>query len=716
MSQRTRPPHRTIQQDPCRPRLLRLEPLEDRRLMTAARAADAANQFAYDVYEHMQNESGNLFFSPLSVATALTMAYAGAAGQTASEMADVLHAGTEPGIHASYRDLLDVFSTQTDPLVGFDLSVANAMWPQLGSSLKSHFVDIVEDLYGGNVQGLDFSNPELAEDIINQWVEEQTQGKIEDLVDGLDINTFMVLTNTVYFKGLWEQPFDPQHTGVGTFYLNEEESIDVPMMYTQVNVARTTIDGHHLLEMPFAGGSSSMIFIRPPGWSTAAIPSSVLEGINPWLNNPHDISDSDDFLLPKFEITVDTDFNDLLKDLGMPTAFSGGADFSEMTDTSVFIDKVFHKATVKVNEQGTEAAAATEVEFATCFAVGTPVMTPEGEKRIEELQAGDYVLARDEHNLEGPVEPRMIERVLHGEASIVELQVGGQTIRTTAPHPFFVRGRGWTPAGEIKVEDRLSTNHGDWIEVEKVLHTDKSEAVYNLRVAEYRTYFVGSREWKFGVWVHNVYGTYDLDRPFHFLIRDNETSTITFMGRITNPTQSSNEVIPVVAQAPTNADFDGDGDIDGRDFLAWQRGYGTTPNAVRADGDSNSDGHVDADDLYVWQASYGEGVNEPLAAVVDSEQPSTNNESPDHLLVDAAMAWASLGRDVVEVESLSVASDIVFDVEFKEDPTADHLMTGTRFQEVDSLGIPAKSDAESSSGDEFWLADELLERVFGEAI
>lgn len=608
------------------PRCLRIEPLEDRRLLSANRAAEAINQFAYDIYEHMQNSEGNLFYSPLSMATALTMAYAGAAGQTATEMANVLHVGTEPGIHSAYGELISWLASQTDLEEGFEISVANAMWPQIGSSLMSDFVEIVTNDYDGVAQEVDYSNPSLAEDIINDWVSDQTRGKIEDLVKNLDATTVMVLTNAVYFKGLWEHQFDPQRSGSGYFHLNEDEGISTPMMHTQADVMRTSIGGFKILDMPFQGGSSSMVFIVPTEWGSELTPD-VLEGINDWFAGPRWVSWDDTISIPKFEITVSTDLNGLLKELGMPTAFSGGADFSEMIPGGgVFIDSVLHKATLTLNEQGTEAAAATSIEFALCFAAGTPVMTPDGEKRIEELEAGDYVLARDEHNLEGPVEPRMVERLLHGEANIVEIQVGGQVIRTTSPHPFFVRGRGWTPAGEVKVEDRLSTNHGDWIEVEKVLHTENSEAVYNLRVAEHRTYFIGSRAWKFGVWVHNDYDYFEVDRPFHFLIRDNTTSAITFMGRINDPTQSENEVKPSAFLAtPTTGDFDGDGDVDGRDFLLWQRGYGTTAGAAQSDGDSNADGDVDAGDLATWQDSYGQTTNSPLATVMADDVPKDDD-------------------------------------------------------------------------------------------
>jgi len=591
--------------DPLRPRLLRIESLEDRRLLSA-RAAEAVNLFSLDVYEHLQREEGNLFFSPLSIATALAMTSVGAAGQTATEMEQVLHLGTEPGINSSFDALFTSFLTQTINVPGFELLVANAIWPDDSIALNDEFVSTIETDYRGHAQNLDFSDPDQAKDIINSWVENHTLGNIPNLIDQLGPATVMVLTNSVYFKGLWEQPFDPRHSGSDDFHLNDTESRIVPTMFNQPTAFRTWLDGFQVLDLPFADGSASMVFILPTEQNGANyVSSELLTEIGDWADGPRS-TEHLEVRLPKFEITVDTSLNNLLMGLGMPTAFNPGeANFSSMTDTPLFIDKVFHKATIELNEQGTEAAAATEVELAICFAAGTPVLTPEGEKPIEQLKAGDYVLARDEYNVEGTAEPKIVERTLHGQAQILELHVSGHVIRTTAPHPFFVQGRGWTPAGELRAADRLSTNFRDWVEVHKVIATNDEEPVYNLRVADHRTFFIGSQSWGFAVWAHNFYGSgFYADHPFHFLIRDNETSAIAFMGRIEDPLQSVNDLDPTVNQI--SADFDGDREISGTDFLAWQRGYGKTAGAEHFDGDSDDDGDVDATDLAHWEATYGQ--------------------------------------------------------------------------------------------------------------
>ena len=140
-----------------------------------------------------------------------------------------------------------------------------------------------------------------------------------------------------------------------------------------------------------------------------------------------------------------------------------------------------------------------------CFSGDTPLLTPDGSRRIDELQVGDLVLARDEHDLFGVVAPRAVEEVFVRFGRIMHLHVGGQVIRTTAEHPFYAEGRGWTPAGELLVGERLATHAGGWVAVEDLLDTGEHEHLYNLRVAEWHTYFVGAMEWGWSLWAHNSY-------------------------------------------------------------------------------------------------------------------------------------------------------------------------------------------------------------------
>ncbi len=686
-------------------RPLRIERLEDRRML-AARAADAVNAFAADVYEHLQHEDGNLFYSPISVASALAMTYAGAGGQTAAEMEQVLHLGSEPGIHDSFLNLFTSLYTEAATVEGLDFEIANAMWPAIGLPVETDFVNTIATHYDGHAQNLDYSNPQQAEDTINDWVEDKTHGRIQDLVTDLSPATAMVLTNSVFFNGLWQQPFDPRRSFSGTFQLGDGETVHAPMMLTQPTTNFTNLHGFEILELPFQGGSASMILMLPPQGTTNAFTAGLLSEIDVWLENA--VPESNDFIdviLPKFETEVSTGFNQLLEGLGMPTAFiSGAADFSGMTESPVWIDKVFHKAFLNVNEQGTEAAAATEVEFVICFAAGTPVLTPDGEKPIEKLQQGDIVLARDEHNVEGELQPKVIEKTLNGHADLLELFVDGKVIRVTNAHPFFVMGQGWTSASELKPKDRLSTNMHDWAEVEKVVATGTAEPVYNLRVADHRTYFVGSEDWGFAVWAHNDYGDeFIANRPFHFLIRDNTTSTTLFMGRIDDPTQLSNDIAPTVQE--TNGDFDDDGDVDGADFLDWQRGYGT----------DYSQNH-----LYSWQSSFGETETPPLAAfagdsqIVAREQEPTQQDYASDELLDAALAleWLDVANEtaknrVLEENSIREASTTLSQASNR--PL--HAPSKTKPNDAHA----DRSEQSETAADPL-LADNLIERVFGSSL
>lgn len=632
-------------------RLLRVEPLEDRCLL-AARAAEAVNHFALDVYEYLQHEQGNLFFSPLSVSAGLAMTYAGAAGRTATQMEQVMHLGIEPGIHDSFDALLSAFDLLSSTIEDYEVSLANAIWPQLGLPLRSSFVNTIETDYRGHVQGVDFANSDQAEAIINAWVDAQTQGRIQDLVDGLGPDTAMVLTNAIYFKALWDKPFLPPDrsaafSGRSTFVRAPGDVIQAPMMYAQPHTPRTHIAGFDVVDLPLADGTASMIVILPlqkngPNF----LSTELLTSIDAWLDSPRQPDPEGlEVVLPKFQTTVDTSFNELLIGLGMPDAFSiATANFSSMTDTPVFIDKVFHKAFVEVTEQGTEAAAATQIELALCFAAGTPVLTPNGERPIELLKAGDFVLARDEHDVEGDLQPKVVEETRCGEANVLELHLGGRIIRTTELHPFFVKGQGWTPAGKLQWKDRLSTDQGDWVEVDKVVDTGSPLAVYNLRVADHHTYFIGSKTWGFAVWTHNFYGGgFYADHPFHFLIRDNATATILFMGRIEDPTQLGNSLNPNVRPNYAHlGDFNHDGEVDHVDYGVWQAAFGHIGSALPANG--NHDSAVDSADYVIWRNNLGRSVAAPSSTSSfpgGSSLTDLGSAEPKESIVHASAATAA---------------------------------------------------------------------------
>jgi serpin B len=511
--------------------------------LSATRAVQAVNDFGMDLYEQLQQEEGNLFFSPLSVATALTMQYAGAAGETAAEMEEVLHLGSEPGIHESFAALLTSLGDAASLADGFELELANAIWPQIGFPIRDEFINTIETNYRGAAQSLDYSDLEQARQTINAWVEDKTHGKIEELFKRLDPATVIVLTNAIYFQADWTTAFDPAMTNTqrDKFFRANGEPVETPMMYTQMQLPEYTwLDGFQIVEMPLAGGRTSMVFALsdPNAGTPNVINAELLVQINDWLETPRELR-STHVVLPKFNTSVATQLEGLLADMGLPLA----GDFSNMTPADLFISQVRHKAFIEMDEQGTEAAAGTGVDDAACFAAGTLVLTPDGETPIEQLKAGNYVLSRDEHDIAGKIEPKRIEAAFQRQAAIFLLHIGGSIIRTTREHPFFVKGQGWTAAEELRAGALLATSPGGWAELEKVSASSEQAPVYNFRVADHHTYFVGGKSLAPAVWAHN-WCTPNLvaDHPFHFFIRDNTTTAILFVGRIDDPTQSENEI------------------------------------------------------------------------------------------------------------------------------------------------------------------------------
>jgi len=349
------------------------EDMGDYPLEELAELAAGNNAFALDLYQQLASGKGNLFYSPYSISSALAMTYAGAEGNTAEEMAEVFHfLDDEDKLHSGFNALdqyleglaeLDIPEDQGDP---FQLNIANSIWGQKEYHFEEDFLDTLAVNYGAGLRLLDYIQaPEESRQTINQWVSDETKEKIQDLIPegAIKTDTRLVLSNAIYFKATWMEPFDENLTEDGLFYGLEGEEIDVPMMSTGLdgNYAYYQGDGFQAVALPYLGGQVSMLVLIPDqgafkefeeGFSTELLDEIISE----MAYSPVELR------FPKFEFESEISLAQTLAAMGMPEAFSGAADFSGMTgDKDLFISDVFHKAYVGVDEEGTEAAAATAV-------------------------------------------------------------------------------------------------------------------------------------------------------------------------------------------------------------------------------------------------------------------------------------------------------------------------------------------------------------------
>jgi serpin B len=327
-------------------------------------AAGDANAFALDLYARIAGgESGNAFFSPTSITTALALAYAGARGSTAEQMAKTLHFSLEgQALHRAQGDLARTIAGERP---GLKITIANAIWGQQGYPFEQAYLQLGRDYYGAPLKPVDFRQAaEQARATINDWVEKETQGKIDELIQpgSLDAMTRLVLTNAIYFKGVWSHEFDPENTEQAPFHLAGGGSVPVEMMQARDGSFRYyETDGLQLLELPYGEGQASMVVLLPAeGRSLAWLESELsLERLEGWLEDMR-TADIDLLALPRFKLTCRYGLSQALSAMGMRSAFAPGADFSGIAEVEqLYISDVVHEATVEVNEEGTEAAAAT---------------------------------------------------------------------------------------------------------------------------------------------------------------------------------------------------------------------------------------------------------------------------------------------------------------------------------------------------------------------
>jgi serpin B len=324
------------------------------------------NKFALELYGKLESQQGNLFLSPYSISTALAMTSAGARGQTEKQMAETLCFApmkTEQ-FHKTFGEIIGQLNASGEK-GRYALVVANALWGQKDYKFLPEFLTLVRENYGGDLRQVDFAaQTETARKTINAWVENKTKDKIKELIkpEMLDPMTRLVLTNAIYFKGKWASQFKPEQTQDAPFTLLDGQNINAPMMHQTGKFGYMETDILQALEMPYVNDDLSMVVLLPKKADgiKELEKELVSDNLAGWLGKIHKCEVQ--IFFPRFKMTSAFELARVLGAMGMPDAFSGKADFSGMTgNKDLFISAVVHKAYVDVNEEGTEAAAATGV-------------------------------------------------------------------------------------------------------------------------------------------------------------------------------------------------------------------------------------------------------------------------------------------------------------------------------------------------------------------
>ena len=334
------------------------------------RTLAAGNQaFAADLHAQLRSRSGNFAYSPASISMALAMTYAGARGTTADQMRRTMHFDVLPDadLHAGFATLL---STWNDPAEqDYELRVANRLFGDATMTYHAPFLAVTRDTYGAPLEEVDFIGAfEPARAHINAWVAGQTRDRIRNLLPpgSLDSDTRLVLTNAVYFKGRWESRFETRATRDATFVLADGREVQVPTMHQTATFDHAAVDGVQVLQMPYVGGDLAMVVIVPDGDLASVERRLDSAAIDRWIATLQ--RTEVDVALPRFRIDPPEPIamRPTFEAMGMTEPFLTRADLGGISDLRpLFISNVFHKAFVEVNEEGTEAAAATAVVVAT---------------------------------------------------------------------------------------------------------------------------------------------------------------------------------------------------------------------------------------------------------------------------------------------------------------------------------------------------------------
>lgn len=350
---------------------------------------DGNNEFAFDLYMAIHRQNGNIFMSPYSIYSGFAMQYAGARGETESEIASTMHYTLEQDrLHNAFNALdikLDGFKEiaytgydfDTKEYVtyyyGYTLEISNSLWGQTGYPFLSDFINTIGENYEAGLNSVDFQNsPEDACYTINNRVKEQTNGIIENLLSPaqIDVLTKLVLVNSIYFKASWDDTFLPEMTQKKNFYFLDGRTVQTDMMYQESHFLYIDGSGFKAIELFYERRLLSMIVLVPDKGNFTGFETSMDETVIQNIISELHLEEDDSYtnakyvqlIMPKFEFSSEVDLKDALQDMGMTGSFGGSADFSGIDGSrELYIGAAKHKSYVKIDEEGTEAAAATYI-------------------------------------------------------------------------------------------------------------------------------------------------------------------------------------------------------------------------------------------------------------------------------------------------------------------------------------------------------------------
>lgn len=343
-----------------------LTPKEIKLTAEAPAVIASNNQFGIDLFKKVATfDETNLMLSPLSASAALTMVLNGCHGDTYTQLKDALKYPQEleiGDINEAYKSLVKQL-LEADPQV--TIAIANAIFYRHGFDIKQAFLNTMENDFGAHIEGLDF-NSSSALNTINGWASDNTNGKIPKVLDEISANAVMFLMNALYFKGNWSYQFDKDKTTEMPFYLDNGSSVNASTMVGQPMAKKYFSNDFSAIELPYGRTNYNMVIIVPQGTLTNFYSSFTIDNWNQITASLDGQTEGIEVkvYMPKFKFSYEKILNDQLQSMGMVDAFIPFvANFSGITDQSIYISFVKQNTFVEVNEEGTEAAAVTTVGF-----------------------------------------------------------------------------------------------------------------------------------------------------------------------------------------------------------------------------------------------------------------------------------------------------------------------------------------------------------------